>query len=218
MTDPLNTMIGSTLVKALYLLAYSIAYVVFTLLVYKVYDPLIGDADIAEVNNKIYRFSTIMATIVGLVFIGGFFVGLISRLPTVLLMIYPGIGLLLVAFYLVVRRKPYRFLLAFPLLGQAVTIRTFFIDIPASYPLFVLADKALGERLVAWSLLVRGLLFPIPGFGGAQASLATVNFLQYLNTGSTIPMLSAPITFSAIWIFLEWLLFYNELKKSLNSK
>ncbi len=215
LTDPLDTLVESVQARVAYLLAYSLGYTVYAWLTYKVFDPLIGDTSISRVNPRLYASSTIVSAVVGSILTALPIVGLVGRLPTAISTIYPGVGLLLVAVHPTIRLKPYRFLLIFPLLGQAVSIRTLFIDAPASTLLFLLADKLSNESLIAWSSLIRGLLFPIPGFGGAQASLATADFLRYLGSGSTVPLLSAPVSFSAAWIFVEWLLFYRGLERGL---
>ena len=204
------------------LLGYPIAYAVYAVLVYKVFEPILGGIDASEVSPRFHRVSTLAARIVGpplLVFSIISIILVFARSPFGMFapLIYPAIGLYL-AGYSRIRSKPYRFLIAFPLLGQAVCWRTFIFDLElllnnilAGGPPWVIPDNV--ARIIAPLLLVRWLMFPVPGFGGAQASLALADYLEYMFYGRLTWMVSPPTFITPLWLLGEWLILYRTLDR-----
>ena len=211
------------------LLVYPVLYITYAILVESIFSNAFRDIDPQGVSPRIYRASTIIAGIVGVALLTLGLIGVLSiieygeeGLPFLAPMLYPGIGLCLVAFTGKVRRKPYRFLLVFPLFGQSVFVRGLIDGIPLW---LLLKEIGIGIGLSYTDILhaiksiiiitspIRWLLAVVPGFGGAQAGLALTNFLYYIAYGDVdLADYYPPISLTGLWLFGEWLLFYKSLR------
>lgn len=186
-------------------LVYPALYLKYAQLTIRAFDSLIGDIDIARVYPKLYWFTTVLAGALGvpMAIIG--FLGLIFHVATAFLL-YPGIGLILAAFWGKFKRKPYRFLLLFPLLGQSVMVRGIVDYAILCLLLEGLVGRILGlgdiaSRLLEYIESASTTLAPfmslIPGFGVIQAVLPAIY------TGRSIPVISI----TSMLLFTEWLIF-----------
>ncbi len=204
-------------------LGYPIAYAIYAVLVYRVFDPILGGIDASEISPRFHKASTKAARLVAPPLMAFSIVSLIllaARSPFGMFapLIYPAIGLYLVG-YSRIKSKPYRFLIAFPLLGQAVCWRTLIFDLElllnnilaGGGPSWIIPDNV--AHIIAPLLIVRWLMFPVPGFSGAQASLALSDYLEYKFYGRLIWMNSPPTFITPLWLLGEWLIFYKALKK-----
>ncbi|MCE4610042.1 MAG: hypothetical protein F7C36_06690 [Desulfurococcales archaeon] len=210
-----NPHIDTTLALLYFFLGYPGLYLIYAWLVYKVFDPLLGDIDLSNTKQGLYRLSSILAVTVGAILVFVSIVGLIGRYMSLIAMLYPGIGLLVAGYHPVLKRKPYRFILAFPLLGQALNVRTI-ISLPMATPFLEVLDKGLiSDGVLAWIMLIRGLLYPLPGFGGAEAGFALSVFFRYLSGLSStmvisdFPSMMIPIV--PLWLLVEWILVYKAI-------
>lgn len=194
---------------------YPISYAIYAYLVYKVFDPILGDIEASRVSPRVYRLSTGVARILGYIFVALFLLAVVSLevLGFLLLaIIYLGLGMYITGFS-GLKNKPYRFLIAFPLIGQAVYWRTWILDQPFFLLLAVLDTGILPSATLAGVtaslLVIRWLLFPLPGFGGAQASLALSHYLYYKFYDKLV---SLPTFITPLWLLGEWLIFYRALR------
>ncbi len=201
---------------------YPLAYVAYAYLAYSVFEPLIGGVSPGELAPRFYRVSTMAARIISVPLL------VVALASTVLLamlspfgmqaaLVYPAVGLWLAGFSRF-RWKPYRFLIAFSLLGQAVCWRTFLFDMELLVNI-ALASGSEGIQegvasVLAPLLLARWALFPLPGFGGAQAGMALADFLEYRLLGELSWIASPPTMLTATWILGEWIIFYKALARA----
>ena len=211
---------------AWFTLGYPLAYVIYAYLVYRIFDPMTREVDISGVMPRFYRASTLAARILGLPLLVFSVVTLLFLAARIVfgmfgVLIYPAIGLYLTGSK--VKDKPYRFLIALPLFGQAACWRAFLFDLGvlinnllAGGPVWIIPDAA--ARIIAPLSLTKWMLFPIPGFGGAQASLALVDFLEYKLYGELSWITSPPTFITSLWLFGEWLMFYKALSSALRKQ
>ncbi len=203
-------------------IGYPASYLLYAYLVYRVFDPFIGGISASELMPRFYSASTRVARVLAVPLLALSIVlllllAMLSPFGMFGVLIYPAIGLWLAGFSRF-REKPYRFLIAFPLLGQVACLRTFIFDLGLvlnnilAGPYWVIPDSV--ARILAPLLLGRWLLFPIPGFGGAQASMALADYLEYRLYDRLTWINSPPTLLTAFWLFGEWLLFYKALKAS----
>ncbi len=216
-----NPHTDTTLALLYFFLGYPGLYLIYAWLVYKVFDPLLGDIDLSNTKKGLYRLSSILAVTVGAILVFVSIVGLIGRYMSLIAMLYPGIGLLLAGYHPVLKRKPYRFLLTYPLLGQALVVHTIF-SVPVAIPFLEALNKGLiSEGVLAWMMLIRGLLFPLPGFGGAEAGFALSVFFRYLSDLSPITLLekfpSIMVPVVPLWLLVEWILMYKAISSRSSS-
>ncbi len=213
--------LNTTLSLLYFFPVYPALYLIYAWLIYKVFDPLLGDLDLSNTKKGLYRLSSILATTIGAILVSLSVVGLIGRYLSLIAMLYPGIGLLVSGYHPVLKRKPYRYILAFPLLGQALNTRTI-ISLPISVPLLNILDKGLvSESVVAWTMLIRGFLYPLPGFGGAEAGFALSVFFRHTAGLSfdtiirTFPSMMIPVV--PLWMFVEWIIMYKAISNRCNT-
>ncbi|MEB3862173.1 MAG: hypothetical protein GSR84_08150 [Desulfurococcales archaeon] len=200
---------------------YPLAYIAYAYLAYRVFEPLIGGVNPADLMPRFHSVSTriariLAAPLLGVAVISVILLAMLSPFGITAALAYPAIGLWLAGFSRL-RWRPYRFLIAFPLLGQAACWRTFTFDME------LLVNIALGSgpggiqqgvaSLLAPLLVARWALFPLPGFGGAQASMALADFLEYRLLGELYWVASPPTMLTPLWLLGEWLIFYKALTR-----
>jgi len=203
-------------------IGYPLAYTAYAYLAYRIFDPTLKEVDPSELMPRFYKISTKAAKILGiplLAFSIGALLLLLALSPFGMLglLLYPALGLYLAGSRF--RDKPYRFLIAFPLFGQAACWRSFIFD------LGLLVNNALARdswvipssaaSLIAPLSAARWLLFPVPGFGGAQASLALSDFLEHRFYDKLTWITSPPTFITPLWLFGEWLIFYKAVSKTI---
>ncbi len=196
---------------------YPAIYIVYIILIERFMGSLMGNLDLRNVSPRLYKSVTIAMALLGppLLIIG--LMGWIFRNAVATVFLYPGIGAVIIAYHSKYRRRPYRFLLLAPLIGQAMPLMASTVDWAPLWPftqwllprLFHIGrigpEQSIGPNTPAKCYYVhaRYPLFPIPGYGGFTAIIALAGY----TTG--------PISLSSILIFLEWLMFYKALKKSM---
>ena len=196
---------------------YPAIYIVYIIFMERFIEPLIGGLDLRSVSPRLYKGVTIVMALLGppLLIIG--LTGWIFRNAVTAALLYPGIGAVIIAYHSKYRRRPYRFLLLAPFIGQDMPLMATTVDWAPLWPFTqwllprLFHIKRIGPEQFLYTdnpvyyyyVYARYPLFPIPGYGGFTA----INALAGYTTG--------PISLSSILIFLEWLMFYKALKKSM---
>jgi hypothetical protein len=200
-------------------IGYPLAYTIYSHLIIKIFNPLMKNVNLSEVMPKFYRASTKAARILGLPLLAFSVICVFFLLGRMLpglfaTLIFPSLGIYLAGYKL--KDRPYRFLIAFPLFGQAVFWRMFLFDLGIFLHLAMDDLITRSARVIALLSLIRWSLFPIPGFGGAFASLALANFLLVYKLNNLYYVIaSLPIPLTSLWLFGEWLMFYKALNRAL---
>lgn len=204
-----------------FIVLYPLMYLAYTILVVRLFGLLTEEQDLKAASPRVYRVTTVIMGVLGppLLIIG--FISLLAGLAAEglslgILFLYPGISLTIAAYHPGFRRKPYRFLLVAPLVGQASLARVF-IDWATLWPFtrwllpVLFHIRPIGpeqyiyaENPISYYYALAGyMLFPVPGYGGINAVFSLAR-----NT-------AGPMSLTSIVLFLEWLMFYRALKRVL---